>query len=102
MATLQVRHVPYFFGRRCIVIFLNCRLLLVAGTCEEHGFTVSCYTCRYTMEFLVEEANTCDQAHTDCFFRSEDEECIGSSQCPYAEKKVLRGGIDNNYALFKK
>jgi len=58
-----------------------------AGTCEEHGFTEACVTCNGGLTFNVKEKDTCDQEHTECYFRTSNEQCVGSSQCPYGKVK---------------
>ena len=54
------------------------------GSCEEHGYTVTCESCFNLQKWYVSEAGTCDQKHTKCRFKSLDEKCVGSSLCPYS------------------
>ena len=57
-----------------------------AGSCAEQGYGITCTSCgRGAMKFAVKARGTCDQKQTKCYFRSENEECVGSSQCQYAE-----------------
>ncbi|GMI36589.1 hypothetical protein TrCOL_g1977 [Triparma columacea] len=70
------------------------------GTCESVGYTQTCISCRGAMTFMVEDISTCSQESTECYFRTEDEECIGTSQCPYGKErereraeKGLRGQV---------
>ena len=57
------------------------------GTCESVGYTEACVSCRGAMTFMVEDISTCSQESTECYFRTEDEECIGTSQCPYGKER---------------
>ena len=58
------------------------------GTCAEQGYGVTCTSCgRGSMKLAVKSTGMCDQKHTECYFRSEDEECVGISQCHH-EKSI--------------
>ena len=57
------------------------------GTCAEQGYTNKCYSCRGLIEFIVKNASTCDQEHTECYFKASDEVCFGTSQCPWKSIK---------------
>ena len=54
-----------------------------AGTCAEHGYGVTCFSCRYDFKYAVQATGTCDQKHTECYFRAAGETCAGTLQCPY-------------------
>lgn len=55
------------------------------GTCAEHGFKEFCISCMLAMKFNVKDSGTCDQKHSECYFRAPGEECVGTSQCPHSK-----------------
>eukprot|EP00947_MAST-08B_sp_MAST-8B-sp1_P001501 g1501.t1 len=53
------------------------------GSCASVGYEVPCITCHSEDEWYVKTEGVCTQKTTHCYFRAEDEKCVGSSQCKW-------------------